>query len=128
MRRTTEETPAGPTTARTTPRTRRDRRTCPAHEHKGKRTMSLRTPTTRTRVGALGAAVVLALSLTACGDDSSSGDSTDVTVEDNPDFPADSTMAKLSDDGKITIGVKIDQPGIGNLEPGADAPEGFDIE
>jgi len=90
--------------------------------------MSLRTPTTRTRLGALGAAVALALSLTACGDDSSSGDSTDVTVEDNPDFPADSTMAALADEGKITIGVKIDQPGIGNLEPGADAPEGLDIE
>ena len=90
--------------------------------------MSLRTPTTRTRVGALGVAVALALSLTACGDDSSSGDSTDVTVEDNPDFPADSTMAALADEGKITIGVKIDQPGIGNLEPGADAPEGLDIE
>ena len=90
--------------------------------------MSLRTRTTRTRVGALGAAVALALSLTACGDDSSSGDSTDVTVEDNPDFPADSTMAALADEGKITIGVKIDQPGIGNLEPGADAPEGLDIE
>jgi glutamate transport system substrate-binding protein len=90
--------------------------------------MSLRTPTTRTRVGALGAAVVLALSLTACGDDSSSGGETDVTVEENPDFPADSTMAQLADDGKMTIGVKIDQPGIGNLEPGADAPEGFDIE
>ena len=31
-------------------------------------------------------------------------------------------MAALADEGKITIGVKIDQPGIGNLEPGADAP------
>ncbi len=84
--------------------------------------------TRRTRMGALSAAVLLALSLSACGDDSSSGQKTDVKVEENPDFPANSTMAKLSDAGKITIGVKIDQPGIGNKLPGADAPEGFDIE
>jgi glutamate transport system substrate-binding protein len=80
------------------------------------------------RVWALGAAALLALSLTACGDDSGSGDKTDVNVEDNPDFPAGSTMAKLADEDTITIGVKIDQPGIGFQAPGADAPEGFDIE
>ena len=58
----------------------------------------------------------------------SSGTKTDVTVIDNPDFAAGTTMAKLADAGKITIGVKIDQPGIGFQKPGADAPEGFDIE
>ena len=37
------------------------------------------------------------------------------------------TMAKLADAGKITIGTKFDQPGFGllNLE---DKPEGFDVE
>ncbi|MEZ5095552.1 MAG: glutamate ABC transporter substrate-binding protein [Nocardioides sp.] len=34
----------------------------------------------------------------------------------------------LADAGKIKIGVKVDQPGIGYREPGADAPAGFDIE
>ncbi|HEY7042531.1 MAG TPA: transporter substrate-binding domain-containing protein, partial [Nocardioidaceae bacterium] len=84
--------------------------------------------TKRTRFAALGAAALLAATLTACGDDSESGGSTDVDVSDNPTFEAGTTMEKLADAGKITIGVKIDQPGIGNLEPGADAPEGFDIE
>ena len=37
-------------------------------------------------------------------------------------------MAKLSEAGKVTIGVKYDQPGIGFLEPGADEPSGIDIE
>jgi glutamate transport system substrate-binding protein len=71
------------------------------------------------------AGVGLALSLAACG---GGGGSTDVKVADNPKFDAGTTMAKLSDAGKVTIGVKYDQPGIGFLEPGADAPKGFDIE
>ncbi len=84
--------------------------------------------TKRTRTGVLGAAAVLALILSACGNDSSSGSKTDVKVDDSAKFPAGSTMANLADAGKITIGVKIDQPGIGFQKPGADAPEGFDIE
>jgi glutamate transport system substrate-binding protein len=34
----------------------------------------------------------------------------------------------LAEAGAIRIGVKYDQPGIGLRPPGADAPEGFDIE
>ncbi|MGA8211154.1 MAG: glutamate ABC transporter substrate-binding protein [Nocardioidaceae bacterium] len=68
----------------------------------------------------------LAASLAACG----GGDTgaTDVKVEDNPTFDSGTTMAKLADADKITIGVKYDQPGIGFLKPGADSPEGFDVE
>jgi glutamate transport system substrate-binding protein len=77
-----------------------------------------------TKTKALIVAVGLSLSLAACGGD----DGADVAVEDNPEFESGTTMAKLADAGKITIGVKYDQPGIGFLEPGADAPEGFDIE
>jgi len=79
----------------------------------------------RTRILAAVAALGLAASLAACGgDDESSGP--DVKVEALSDL---SGQAKaLSDDGKIKIGVKIDQPGIGFKAPGADAPEGFDIE
>ncbi len=36
--------------------------------------------------------------------------------------------AQLAEQGTIRIGVKYDQPGIGLRPPGADAPEGFDIE
>jgi len=83
-----------------------------------------------TKTKALLAGVLLTASLAACGDDSSSssGDQLDIPVEDNPEFPEGSTMATLAEEGKITIGIKIDQPGIGFQEPGADAPEGFDIE
>ncbi|QNN52258.1 glutamate ABC transporter substrate-binding protein [Nocardioides mesophilus] len=78
------------------------------------------------RTKAAFAAAGLALTLAACGGDG--GGSTDVKVADNPEFDSGTTMAKLSDAGKITIGVKFDQPGIGFLAPGADAPEGFDVE
>jgi glutamate transport system substrate-binding protein len=70
-------------------------------------------------------AVGLTLSLAACG---GGGGEADVQVEDNPEFESGTTMAKLAEAGEITIGVKVDQPGIGFQEPGADAPSGFDIE
>jgi glutamate transport system substrate-binding protein len=78
-----------------------------------------------TRTKAVLAAAGLALSLAACG---GGDEGVDVDVAENPSFEAGSTPAKLADSGKITIGVKFDQPGIGFLEPGADAPKGFDIE
>ncbi|HET8717062.1 MAG TPA: glutamate ABC transporter substrate-binding protein [Nocardioidaceae bacterium] len=77
------------------------------------------------RTKALVAAAGLSLALAACG---GGGGETDVKVAENPKFEAGTTMAKLADSGKVTIGVKFDQPGIGFLEPGADAPSGFDIE
>jgi glutamate transport system substrate-binding protein len=79
-----------------------------------------------TRTKTILAAAGLALSLAACGGGSDSG--SEVDVAENPSFPAGSTMAKLADAGKVTIGVKFDQPGIGFQEPGASAPSGFDIE
>ncbi|NYF99368.1 glutamate ABC transporter substrate-binding protein [Janibacter cremeus] len=66
----------------------------------------------------------LALTLAACGGDSGG----DVDVADSPEFDSGTTMAELADSGNITIGVKFDQPGIGFMPPGADIPEGFDIE
>jgi glutamate transport system substrate-binding protein len=78
-----------------------------------------------TRTKAVLAAAGLSLALAGCG---GGGGGADVEVADNPEFESGSTMAKLADAGKITIGVKFDQPGIGFLEPGADAPKGFDVE
>lgn len=66
----------------------------------------------------------LALTLAACGGDGGG----DVDVADNPEFDSGTTMAELADAGKITVGVKFDQPGIGYMPPGADIPEGMDIE
>ena len=79
-----------------------------------------------TKVKALAVSLLLALALAACGDDDGGG--AEVEVEKQPEFAAGTTMAKLSEAGKVTIGVKYDQPGIGFLEPGADEPSGFDIE
>ena len=76
-----------------------------------------------TRTKAVIAAAGLALSLAACGSDD---EGPDVEVEAADDLTG--AAKELSDAGKIKIGVKYDQPGIGNLEPGSDDPVGFDIE
>ena len=65
-----------------------------------------------------------ALALSACGD-SDEGGSADVA--DAPKFAAGSTMAKLADADKVTIGTKFDQPGFG-LKNLSGKPEGFDVE
>ena len=62
--------------------------------------------------------------LAACGGDE--GGRTDVDVEEASGLTG--AAKALADKGSITIGVKIDQPGIGFKAPGADAPEGFDVE
>ena len=70
------------------------------------------------------AVIAAAFALSACGGD---GDDAGTTTEDSPSFASGTTMARLADAGKITIGTKFDQPGFGfkGLE---DAPEGFDVE
>jgi glutamate transport system substrate-binding protein len=49
-------------------------------------------------------------------------------VETDVNFEAGTTMARLHDAGKVTIGTKFDQPGFGLLNPRTQAPEGFDVE
>jgi glutamate transport system substrate-binding protein len=75
------------------------------------------------RFRALAAAAALALALTACGGD----DDATTEVEDSPEFEAGTTMAKLADRGRITIGTKFDQPLFGLRGPSGE-PEGFDVE
>ena len=73
--------------------------------------------------GTVGAAA--ALGLAACG---GGGDEEPVVAEvDTADFPEGSTMAKLADAGKITIGTKFDQPLFGQAGPDG-KPVGFDVE
>ncbi|MBA2639607.1 MAG: glutamate ABC transporter substrate-binding protein [Nocardioidaceae bacterium] len=80
------------------------------------------------RTTAYATAAALALTLSACGDDDETA-STDVEVAEGCDeFDSGTTMLELCEAGEVTIGVKTDQPGIGFLEPGAEAPTGFDIE
>ncbi|TFD82045.1 glutamate ABC transporter substrate-binding protein [Cryobacterium sp. Sr8] len=70
-------------------------------------------------------ALASALALSGCTD-SGAGPSA-APVEKAPEFDAGSTMAKLSDAGKITIGTKFDQPLFGLKGPDG-TPEGFDVE
>lgn len=68
------------------------------------------------RLAALLAAAALALGSASCGG------------PERPDFPAGSTMARLQAAGKIVVGVKFDQPGVGFRNPATGRPEGLDIE
>lgn len=70
------------------------------------------------------AGLALALPLAACGSDSEG--EVDVEVEAMEGLTG--AAQEIADSGSIKIGVKYDQPGIGILEPGADAPQGFDVE
>jgi glutamate transport system substrate-binding protein len=49
-------------------------------------------------------------------------------VETDVEFDPGTTMARLNEAGKITIGTKFDQPGFGLLNPQTQEPEGFDVE
>jgi len=72
----------------------------------------------RTRTTLVAAVLLSVLPLVACNGD------------DDEDNPVELTGApeQLAEQGTIRIGVKYDQPGIGLRPPGADAPDGFDIE
>jgi glutamate transport system substrate-binding protein len=74
--------------------------------------------------GLAAATIALMLVAAACGggEDTGSGGATNKVS-----FPEGSTMAKLQQAGKVTVGTKFDQPlfGLKNLEG---IPEGFDVE
>jgi glutamate transport system substrate-binding protein len=74
----------------------------------------------------VGAALALMLALAACGggDDEGGGGG---QVNEGASFAEGTTMARLKEAGKVTVGTKFDQPlfGLKNLEG---KPEGFDVE
>ncbi|HYO39430.1 MAG TPA: glutamate ABC transporter substrate-binding protein [Nocardioidaceae bacterium] len=77
------------------------------------------------------AAIGMALSLAACGNAGSEDTaSVDVQVDEEAasSFEEGTKMKELADAGKITIGVKFDQPGIGFKGAADDAPTGLDPE
>jgi glutamate transport system substrate-binding protein len=89
------------------------------------------------RFRVLGATLVgVALMASACGDskdDSTvsggqTGGQTNTTVSSKPTFAAGTTMANLQNKGKIVVGVKFDQPGLGQKNPLTNKIEGFDVE
>jgi glutamate transport system substrate-binding protein len=76
---------------------------------------------------ALALLVLGALTFAACGDDDDEG--TDTAQQGQAQqFPAGSTMAKLQDEGEITIGVKYDVPPFGLNNPQTGEVEGFDVD
>ena len=85
------------------------------------------------RVRFIGATLVaVALTASACGggDDDNTvggGQSSDTTAA-RPTFAAGTTMANLQSKGKMIVGVKFDQPGLGQKNPVTNKIEGFDVE
>jgi glutamate transport system substrate-binding protein len=79
----------------------------------------------RRATGVVGVALALMLALAACGGDDDGGDGGQ--VNEGASFAEGTTMARLKDAGKVTVGTKFDQPlfGLKNLEG---KPEGFDVE
>ncbi len=81
------------------------------------------------RLAAVAAAAMLAV--TACGNAGSSDDEASKNtyeVVKDPSFESGSRMAALNEAGKIKIGVKFDQPGVGFKTATSDTPTGFDPE
>jgi glutamate transport system substrate-binding protein len=72
-----------------------------------------------------GTVLVLTLAAAACGGDDEGGDGGQ--VNEGASFAEGTTMARLKEAGKVTVGTKFDQPlfGLKNLEG---KPEGFDVE
>ncbi len=76
---------------------------------------------------------VLALALgmlvaAGCGDDDEQAGSAATATTEARTFAAGTTMAKLQDEGEITIGVKFDVPPFGFKNPQSGEVEGFDVD
>ena len=76
-------------------------------------------------------AAAAALMLGACGsagDDGKNPVDNDVDKDAASQFDDGTAMKALADAGKVKIGVKFDQPGIGFKKAGSGIPAGFDVE
>lgn len=87
----------------------------------------------RTKKAVLAAATAaLALTLSACGGSGGSGgggeSSAPYPVASNVSLTGSPTFDKIKSAGKVTIGVKQDQPGLGFMDAATGQYSGFDIE
>ena len=82
----------------------------------------------RTRLAVIGA--VAALILGACGNAGEEGGGGDAEVVNDAaaKFEDGTRMKELAEAGKVKIGVKYDQPGVGFKSPTSDTPTGIDPE
>jgi glutamate transport system substrate-binding protein len=83
---------------------------------------------TRYAAAAVAAGLLLAGCASEAGNQAEKSADNTAAVETNVKFDAGTTMARLNEAGKITIGTKFDQPGFGLLNPQTQKPEGFDVE
>jgi glutamate transport system substrate-binding protein len=83
---------------------------------------------TRYAAAAAAAGILLAGCSSQAGNQAQKSADNTTAVESDVKFDAGTTMARLHDAGKITIGTKFDQPGFGLLNPQTKKPEGFDVE
>ena len=81
----------------------------------------------RLKKGLMISAIALASALTLSGCTDSAETPEAAPVEETVEFEAGTTMAKLNEAGKITIGTKFDQPLFGLKGPDGQ-PVGFDVE
>ncbi|MEW6153453.1 MAG: glutamate ABC transporter substrate-binding protein [Actinomycetota bacterium] len=79
------------------------------------------------RLALLPLVLVLALVAAACGSDDDNG-APSTSVVPAPEFEPGTTMAALQAQGRIVVGTKYDQPGLGQLNPITNKVEGFDVE
>lgn len=84
----------------------------------------------RKAFAATAAGIAVAAGLAACGDAGNDNEGRDVEAADDCDgkFEDGSRMAEIADAGKINVGVKYDQPGLGFKGATDDVPSGFDVE
>ncbi|MBA2324329.1 MAG: glutamate ABC transporter substrate-binding protein [Pseudonocardiales bacterium] len=74
--------------------------------------------------------VATALALTGCGKEGSptGGSVVEQPAAANVQVPGSATFDKITQRGKVVIGVKNDQPGLGQVDPTTNTYSGFDIE
>lgn len=79
---------------------------------------------------AVAALIVAGSTLAACGDAGSDKEGRDVEAKSDCDgkFDDGSRMKEISDAGKVNVGVKFDQPGLGFKGAADSMPSGFDVE
>lgn len=83
------------------------------------------------RLTTAAAALTLVVSLAACSgddDDSASQSSSSDSSPDPSSSAVTGSLARIQDKGKVVIGVKFDQPGVGEKDPATGELTGFDIE
>lgn len=70
-----------------------------------------------------------ALAVTGCGKEGGTGESgVEVETAEDVKVAGSPTFDKMTDAGKVTIGVKEDQPNLGYRDPTTDEFSGFDVE